>query len=394
MFCSRKSMLLLLCCLSLRTFALPAHELNLMGVGELLLSRDEGGKRTGSIIFHYSFDKNKWRYSPLNTDEALVDMSCVGRNCLAGGSDNHLRDRQLLLYRSTDGGESWVPSSQPLRQLTNEASVNNVQCVGQPTQCNVLVGSYGYEHGYEGTIYHSSNLGLSWQATKIDGGVIDLSCGDKKSLNCTALVEIVTGPDQVLTYETLSSQDGGATWSKPVELPSSLRYGFNPPAISCAGNHGLTCALVGTGTSAESNAPAAFYSEDGGKSWAEVDVPFVQHSRYVAGLFHVACGGQDGKTCVATGAGNIAKFTVRSEDGGKTWTVFQDPQLQTPYGNLNNMSCSKDLIPVCIIESRAYDNKTGSITGYFYSSKDGGKTWSQPIFAADDYDIGSMSFVK
>lgn len=339
--------------------------------------------RTTSVSYA-EFDNNYANL--LNMDESLDDVSCADKVCLAVGSDTHFRDPVMVVYRSLDHGNSWIPASQALRDITSAQGSKKLSCAGD-ANCTLIAdfpASNPFHLADDKAIFHTTDGGATWaRSTFSSGGFFKtLSCGGKKGLNCTAL-----GYSSDVSYlhkaVAISSHDGGASWAGPYLLPltKTVQY-FSANDVSCDKKSGLNCVVVGQYYNATDKkyVQTAFFSKDGGTVWKQATIPFTPTTNIESNFTHVACGGTDGKTCLGIGYGDRHSFLVRSADAGKTWTQINDPHLQDnsfSYKSFKKINCTLD---TCLI--------VGS--NFAFMSSDGGLTWDKPHFTDDGFKIGNM----
>ena len=160
------------------------------------------------------------------------------------------------LYRSTDGGEIWVRSSDalPTSRITSVEVAPDTVVIGTEggwVSFSALAGQY-----YEGGLYWSSDHGQTWQSSSV-----------ASNSGRNGYWQIDTAGDELITfglnYEDLSenlgflrSQDGGRTWTQFAgNLSSLLIHSF---------------AVSGDGQTLYANERDSYVmriSQDGGATW-------------------------------------------------------------------------------------------------------------------------------
>lgn len=399
--------------LSTACFAYAPAPINLIGVGSYTdkdITPDNLNLANHSTIFHFDAQKNEMIPTLLDKAELLYDVSCSGQTCVAvGENDSKSFDpagRTLAAYRSTDGGESWLPISQSLLDIRIDAAyLAKVVCAGSPhaVNCNAIVArsaidpwATGYDGNYDKTaIFHSGDGGATWVRAMMHQKefIQAVNCNGDKGLSCIAVGAKYFAPNQltqgwVKTFVMLS-HNGGDSWSKPtfITTPEPTRT-FTPQAVECAGKN--NCAIVGKEED-HNTFYAAYFSHDGGKTWAKshtnIDPNPIGYSESRQ-LSHVSCGGKHNNICLATGSESVydghysffKNLIVKSTDGGQTWLVLKGNQLPPTDIILRSVHCTADETPIFAISAYDDDRTNGvwTYTYLTYISKDGGATWSEP----------------
>ncbi len=258
---------------------------------------------------------------------ALNTVSCVPAACYAGADNG-------AMIKSTDGGASWqaVPSAGGM------SSVSSISC---PTSLMCVVAGAG-------TIITTDDGGAAWRSNT--GAVASVSCPN--ATVCVAVGGTAAGGPEILT-----SSDGGMTWAEPAWLPRSTT---ELSAVSCT-SAGL-CVAVGP------SAPfTGVYAGSGiAVSW-RMDSPVSSvHTTVVQSpvIDGVECSGLE--DCVAVGViadssgGNESGRSLRSADGGRSWSIVALPSLGT-----DSESCTPAGGGACFSDGGA----SVAVT------RDGGHTW-------------------
>ncbi len=265
----------------------------------------------------------------------------------------HLRDHaenDIVLKRSTDGGKTWGPL-----QVVHEDGANSL---GNPTA--VIVRGTGrallmYQRYAQGFDEHKAEPGLQ-------------------------------GPRICRTY-TQSSDDEGATWSRPVEVTAQVK---RPTEVtSTAVGPGIGIQLRRGKHSGRILMPFnqgpfgkwkvyAVFSDDGGQSWrygqtapegAAGHANEVQFAELKDGSILLNARNQ--------GGGLKQRKTAVSHDGGATWsTTLHDPALIEPVCQaslLRHPGTGDPTSDVFLFCNPA--TQTGRTNGMVRLSRDDGKTW-------------------
>lgn len=228
----------------------------------------------------WSIDGGRTWYPSTRAPPASVSVDALAcataLTCVAGGEawDPRTQEPVGALYRSTNGGRSWnrVTLAEASFNVTTVACPTAATCVaatsgpspgfvrstdgGLTWSDAVAPGSSGFETpsvscgtattcrsvgsrsgSGAGVVLSSSDAGATWTSAVFPSGV-----GGVDLLDCTsATVCVASGADEDFGYsvelDTTTTDDGGATWSTPVNLGN----GSYPRSLAC---EGATCQLV------------------------------------------------------------------------------------------------------------------------------------------------------
>lgn len=217
------------------------------------------------------------------------------------------------LFRSIDGGKTWVASG-----LTDSQQISRI-LINPTNPSDVLVAALGHPYGpnAERGVFRSIDGGKTWTRTlfkDVDAGAIDLAYkpGDPKTVYA-ALWQTRRPPWNVYPPSSgpgsgiYKSVDGGASW-KPVSgrgLPGSPgRIGLALAPSAPARMFALIDAKVGGGL---------YRSEDGGENWVQVsDDPRIWQRGWYFGELTVNPKNPNQLWVCDT-------IMLRSDDGGRTF---------------------------------------------------------------------------
>ncbi len=232
---------------------------------------------------------------------------------------------EALLYESTDGGSSWVEITAPSKGLED---------------LQALPGGLVYGVGDE-IVFFGNNGQYSEVTAPVPAGM-HLSHIFMLNPNCGAVLASSDDDSGQHTGALLWSSDGGQTWT--VTNPD---LGFVPGgAWFIDGSRGWV-------TGSKAGAGLVAWTQDGGQTWTEVSIPdhppvmgnepvpvtscagvrFFDETRGVAACLCCTA------NCDDQSEDNPSYLTafVRSEDGGRTWTIDPDyePQMTAPpFGDM------------------------------------------------------------
>ncbi len=283
------------------------------------------------------------------------------------------------VYRSSDLGGSWALLSNGLPQ---NGSVKGLDASGQTLYAGVVTGS-------PAAVYKSTDGGSSWQKTGPG-----ITTDGINALATTASAVFVATPGG-----TFRSTDGGASWA----TFNSGNRNASILAIQPAGG------AIYAGTFGNLN--GVYRSTDAGLSWVPGDATL--NNKIVRAL------GSIGNNVIASGEDG----TFRSTNGGATWSnisaslpafhsiyslvttgstffagLFQGGLYKSTDAGATWTAAGSGLPPTGTVEAIAASGNTlvASVGGIVYRSVNGGGSWSPggPVYAGDlFYDIYSLSFV-
>jgi photosystem II stability/assembly factor-like uncharacterized protein len=289
--------------------------------------------------------------SPLVTRPSLVFVQFV--NSLDGWG---VTEAQIV--RTNDGGVTWYNVTPP---GLSETGYNVRMEVLDNSHIWVQMPDYdNYPHS--GTLYHTSDGGLSWTSSSspFSGGDIHFLDAD----NGWALADLGVGggSNAVAVFQTT---DGGSTWMQKFtndpnligsgdSLPlGGLKAGIAPVNMQTAFVYGVTYA---PGT------PYLFRTDDGGANWSPVELPLPPSAEnFELGI------DRDQMQFFSPGDGFIAMrltgATYRlavyvTRDGGGTWILT--PTLLPNGGSADFLSAEEAVI---------YNGEQ------FYVTRDAARTW-------------------
>jgi photosystem II stability/assembly factor-like uncharacterized protein len=188
------------------------------------------------------------------------------------------------------------------------------------------------DHGdgflYGPDLFISHDDGAEWSASQQPGAVLAVQALGDSVWMVEAECPQTTGPQEPCPLRLLESNNGGRTWAtSPVPANATLNNGL--ASESALGQTWLvriskSSAYLGTNPAgnqygSEDNAPLWFTS-DGGRSWSNRQLPCAMDAS--SAVVSAAPDGALLAVCASQpGAGSQLKSTLRSTDGGSTWTV-------------------------------------------------------------------------
>ncbi|MGK7902677.1 MAG: WD40/YVTN/BNR-like repeat-containing protein [Hormoscilla sp.] len=249
-------------------------------------------------------------------------------------SGNYSQDQTLFilvrgnLFKSTDGGSSWL---RVVRGLDNKSNLSSLAIAGQGYE-NMFLSSLG-----DG-IYKSRDGGESWQ--KVNKGLETLSIDLLSIASETPEVVLAAGHKQGL-YQT---KNGGETWSQVLAGKSKIT------AIAFMGSADQM--MVGD------NEGKLYVSEDGGAVWQEKSGMSEKNG---------------GITAIAVSPQNERRIFVGTEKGG----IWQTIDGGKSFASANNGLSDKLVRDVVILPGK--ENNLLAVTWHegVFQSNDGGKSWSK-----------------
>jgi photosystem II stability/assembly factor-like uncharacterized protein len=319
------------------------------------------------------------------------------------------------LYRSSDGGGTWLPMKLPPGVFLD----TSLSCVSE-TDCKVGAED-GLASGVDGSnvpqvLLSTQDGGASWVThdvpmpsikgadtaldqtiSSLEGHLSDLQCFTASS--CIAFGTTPADqqaqpinespPDPVSQTVAMRTNDGGATWATHV-FPWSTTPSGSPgwsneqvATFSCETDQtcvGLATVLAAPNTDRKSSSygdQAAYLLEyrstDGGVSWTNNWVPDTQGR-----ADSLSC--PDESNCIAvTEFGAMGAYgaygVLTSTDGGATWTEEQPfPTLNPGWNGITSITCPTST-SCWISGSEQSTSHPSDPQGAMFTTQDGGHTW-------------------
>lgn len=194
---------------------------------------------------------NTWEQPQQGLEGELVNLAV---------SPNYARDRTLLagvagwgVFKSTDGGKSWLPSNGGLLDMY----------VGQ------ILFSPGYERdktvfARSGELYRSTDGAVTWQALGVKLNCVAISPEfdqDQTLMGISADADVV-----------LQSRDGGDTWEYVSDLPDGATLSIRMLSIAPLSSKWQVVFAY--------SYHIWYHSVDGGRTWSDVHILAPPGSRY------------------------------------------------------------------------------------------------------------------
>jgi photosystem II stability/assembly factor-like uncharacterized protein len=239
----------------------------------------------------------------------------------------------LPIASTTDAGANWVRSFLVLPAQLNGASIGQVACATSQ-RCVVYVSvTYNTKRPSQGAFFTTSDAGLTWtEAAPVRGiaenTVSTIHCTDAGA--CVAVVVNGSVPD--FTLSTLSSVNFGANWTSQ---PSTLITSGGGTMLTACGDS-QHCLAVYPSQSGSSISIAR--TTNGGATWVVSQAPAGWRS-YPLDL---SC--PTGTDCSVSTVDNSREFAdpiiETTSDGGATWTTLGLPTVHgSALGSVQPLSC-------------------------------------------------------
>lgn len=273
------------------------------------------------------------------------------------------------LYKSTDGGQSWVRKDHGIQDHPN-MEMRGITV--DPFDSNIVYcgGNYLADEktlDQRGFIYKSIDGGENWTLLIEPEALVRWIIVDPTDRNIVYASTGIFDRFAVKPTGVLKSTDAGKIWAP-------INNGFTSLAVAALAMHPkdhLTL-IAGTGkASSFTDEPneihgGIFITHDGGQNWRQVD-PILANGEQEIRFSAVAYAPSD-PNIVYADAGH--EF-LRSQDGGETWKrYFVGPNLSS--GMLENRGTP---IALAVLPSDPNTIFMNAYDGGVFVSKDGGKTW-------------------
>ncbi len=282
----------------------------------------------------------------------------------------------LGIYRTTDGGDTWIQVLEPPISRSGEVFTAVELCPSDP--------NLGYA-GSAQAIYHTSDAGLTWELVSggktawgppgvVAGWPIDMQCDPRD-------------PNRVFANNynggNFLSEDGGSTWANASQGYTGAqvrRVAIDPLDLACvyaAGRSGI------------------WRSEDGGASWDGIFYPVEGTDPMPPGLEWQVVAADPSRSGHVLGGPNMI---LETDDGGANWEVRWRYQgegeggvpVVIVFAPSNPSTVYAAIAPdPCPMSHEPLFDQCRTTGGGVIVSHDGGKTWK---YAVDDIilDIGVL----
>lgn len=329
------------------------------------------GTKKGAFVLESDRARRAWRLrGPFCETWPVHDFSrgADGTLYAAGGSAWY----GPAIWRSTDDGASWAPSSEG---LTYGDAGPKIETVWNVTPINGTV----YAGVEPAGLFRSDDRGATWQHVAGlrehpsrpewqpgNGGL----CLHSIVAHPTDRQRLWVGISAVGTFET---HDGGLTWTtRNSGVRADFMPGPPPEYGQCVHKLGLHAAQPET--LYQQNHCGVYRSDDGGRQWADITpglpsqfgFPLVVHPHDPDTIYVIPLNGDDRGRHMIDGSAAV----WRSRDRGSTWQRLADglPQSGAYLGVLREAMTADRLEPAGIY--------FGTSTGQVFASADEGQTWT------------------
>lgn len=295
--------------------------------------------------------------SPPQIDAPLVEMPSLVFIRFINSLDGWgVTETQIV--RTNDGGITWYSVTPP--GLTETGYSVEMEALDNS---HVWVQLPEYEnYPYGGTLYRTSDGGLSWtsSASPFSGG--DIHFLDASNGWALADLGVATGSNAVAVFQTT---DGGVTWTQKYtndpnlanagdSLPlGGLKAGIAPVNMQTAFVYGVTYAP---------GMPYLFRTDDGGANWVQASLPLppgAENSELGIDQGQMKfVSPTDGFIAMRLTGSDYQLVIYSTRDGGKTWALT--PTLLPEGGSADFLSAEDAVI------------YNGAL---FYVTRDAARTW-------------------
>lgn len=240
---------------------------------------------------------------------------------------------QTVVYRTTDGGQSWmksIPSSLGGRIFAGRPVFQSGGSIWIPTSAGAAP--------FPSSIVSSGHIGKTWHIVVQRGERRNITISHSFGNTAYVLAGLSQG------YAILKSTDGGELWSQ-------LR-----PAVEPSQGISFVSPTVGFALGTEANGRAVLKTVDGGKTWSTVGSIPEGIQSYDMGFSGDKVGYLT-TSPMKTSTGQGSTVVMETQDGAKTWT-------QAPFGALPREILHRISNSGSIVEPT-----------YFLPNKSGDKHW-------------------
>ncbi len=292
------------------------------------------------------------------------------------------------IWKSTDGGASWIPKSDSLDVMAIGSMVID------PTNSNIVYAGTGEgwlneDAVYGGGIYKTTDFGDTWTllSSTIGASVSNFRDVMKIAADPSGNIYAAT-KDYTYVYGLgeytkagglFMSTNGGTSWEKISSTNDSTNY-FTPDDVIPVSSSVIVFAVESNG----STLGGIYRTTDGGTTWSKITsslptanyrrIAFAQDPNNANTLFAVF----ESLDLTAAGDGGL-KGIFKSTDAGATWTQLAAPQKLPSTGGLSYLKDQGWYDNVIAVDPFNSNNiYVGGID--LMKSTNGGSTWSQVSF--------------
>lgn len=321
--------------------------------------------------------------APARIDAPLVDApALVAIEFLTSLDGWGVTETQIV--RTNDGGITWYNVTPP-----------NVREAGYNVSLSALDNEHVWvqapdlqNYSTAGTLYRTSDGGLTWASNPVPFGGADLAFVDPQNGWAMAGLGVGAGSNAVAVFQTA---DGGATWTRKYvndpniagageSLPlGGLKAGIAPLDMQTAYIYGV---VYSTGT------PYLYRTDDGGANWSLASLPLppdAENSELGIDPGNMKfVSASDGFLAMRLTGGSYQLAVYVTADAGATWALT--PTLIPEGGSAAFLSAQEMVV---------YNGSQ------FYITRDAARTWSilppdvkfDEIFAGMDFSDPSNGWV-
>ena len=285
-----------------------------------------------------------WVATAALPDGLTAPLACTAAtDCMAAVTETpapaHGVQRALPIATTTDGGAHWARSSLVLPTTLAGAQITDVACA-TAGRCVVSVGVEEFPAGTAqpsiGTFFTTGDGGMTWSqdpqvpTAVAANGLLTMHCAvDGSCLGVT----FVGSAGRRGAIGTVRSTDFGTTWTAAAS--TTVTFGGGELLASCGDTS--HCEMIGPSSSGTSIVIAA--TGDGGATWRVSPAP----SGWANEALSLSCAtGTDCfvSTADASSSGYSNPVIEATTDGGATWTPLRLPEVSgSSLGSIQPLSC-------------------------------------------------------
>ena len=223
------------------------------------------------------------------------------------------------IYRSTDGGSTWLKNSSSLPPEMTEHAVSIRSFTVKPGDSNTVLVGVGYqgegEEGERGIILKTTDSGTTWSLAYQATANVRYIEFDPQDLNTIYATTGMSDRRGHINEGVLKSTDGGSSWVK-------INNGFDTPLFPITGfaMHPDNPSILYAATHSDDLPPtgAIYKSTNSGATWVKIHEKTSEAAEFV-GYFSIAISPKDPDTLLV--GINSPQGVVKSTDAGASWSL-------------------------------------------------------------------------